>query len=104
MKQKITKQYCRISQLELKQCIESLSEELKKVSDTQQTSIDLDAYVKKLINAKHRVTVLSNVLQNAQDRLNKVHQSIERETIKRKALLESSPGLPGGSDHTSSVI
>lgn len=56
----------RISQLELKQCIESLTEELKKVSESQQTTVDLDAYVKKLINAKHRVTVLSNILQNAQ--------------------------------------
>lgn len=81
----------RISQLELKQCIESLTEELKKVSESQQTTVDLDAYVKKLINAKHRVTVLSNILQNAQDRLNKVHQSIERETVKRKALLETVP-------------
>ncbi|GLV36356.1 SNAP associated protein [Carabus blaptoides fortunei] len=81
----------RISQLELKQCIESLTEELKKVSESQQTTVDLDAYVKKLINAKHRVTVLSNILQNAQDRLNKVHQSIERETVKRKALLETTP-------------
>ncbi|KAJ8931246.1 hypothetical protein NQ314_015865 [Rhamnusium bicolor] len=37
----------RISQLELKQCIESLSEELKKISECQQTPIDLDIYVKK---------------------------------------------------------
>lgn len=80
----------RISQLELKQCIESLSEELKKVSETQQVTVDLDVYVKKLMNAKHRVTVLTNVLQSAQERLNKVHQSIERETVKRKVLLETS--------------
>lgn len=86
----------RISQIELKQCIESLTEELKKISESQQTQVDLDAYVKKLINAKHRVTVLSNILQNAQDRLNKVHQSIERETVKRKALLETQPE-PSGS-------
>ncbi|KAF2883550.1 hypothetical protein ILUMI_22614 [Ignelater luminosus] len=80
----------RISQLELKQCIESLSEELKKISETQQVTVDLDVYVKKLMNAKHRVTVLTNVLQSAQERLNKVHQSIERETVKRKVLLETS--------------
>ncbi|XP_019877730.1 SNAPIN protein homolog [Aethina tumida] len=79
----------RISQLELKQCIESLSEELKKISESQQTSIDLDAYVKKLINAKQRVTVLTNILQNAQDRLNKVHMSIDKEVVQRKILLES---------------
>lgn len=79
----------RISQLELKQQIESLSEDLKKITEAQQYSVDLDVYVKKLMNAKHRVTVLTNVLQSAQDRLNKVHQSIERETVKRKTLAES---------------
>ncbi|XP_018564541.1 SNAPIN protein homolog [Anoplophora glabripennis] len=77
----------RISQLELKQCIESLSEELKKISESQQTTIDLDVYVKKLINAKQRVTVLSNILQNAQERLNKVHMSIDKEVVKRKVIL-----------------
>lgn len=80
--------YFRTSQLELKQCIESLSEELKKISETQQNTIDLDLYVKKLINAKQRVTVLTNVLQNAQERLNKVHMSIEKETIRRKIILK----------------
>ncbi|KAJ8923920.1 hypothetical protein NQ315_006696 [Exocentrus adspersus] len=77
----------RISQLELKQCIESLAEELKKISDAQQTTIDLDGYVKKLINAKQRVTVLSNILQNAQERLNKVHMSIDKEVVRRKVIL-----------------
>ncbi|XP_050296258.1 SNAPIN protein homolog [Anthonomus grandis grandis] len=79
----------RISQLELKQCIESLSEELKKISEAQEQSIDLEVYLKKLINAKQRVTVLSNILQNAQERLNRVHMSIEKETVKRKVLLNN---------------
>ncbi|XP_044265160.1 SNAPIN protein homolog [Tribolium madens] len=79
----------RISQLELKQCIETLCEELKKINESQQSTVDLDAYVKKLINAKQRVTVLSNILQNVQDRLNKVHSSIEKETVKRKIILNN---------------
>ncbi|CAG9834323.1 unnamed protein product [Diabrotica balteata] len=79
----------RISQLELKQCIESLSEELKSISDSQQHTQDLDIYVKKLINAKQRVTVLTNVLQNTQERLNKVHANLDKEVLKRKAVLES---------------
>ncbi|KAH0813586.1 hypothetical protein GEV33_009205 [Tenebrio molitor] len=79
----------RISQLELKQCIETLCEELKKISDSQQSTVDLDNYVKKLINAKQRVTVLSNILQNVQDRLNRVHASIEKETVKRKIILNN---------------
>lgn len=79
----------RVSQIELKQCIESLTEELKKISESQQSTIDLDVYVKKLQNAKHRVTVLTNILQHAQERLNKVHQSIERDTVKRKVILDT---------------
>lgn len=81
--------FLRISQLELKQCIESLSEELKKVQETQQTTIDLDVYVKKLINSKQRVTVIANILQNAQERLNKVHLSIDKEVNKRKVVLNT---------------
>lgn len=67
-----------------------LSEELSKISKTQQSQIDLDAYVKKLISAKNRVTILTNILQGAQDRLQKLQQSIEKETLKRKAALELS--------------
>lgn len=55
--------YCRASQLELKQCIESLAEELKRVTETQQHTVDLEVYLKKLLSAKQRVTVLSNILQ-----------------------------------------
>lgn len=80
---------CRFSQLELKQCIDSLNEELKKISESQKNSVDLEVYIKKLINAKHRITVVTNVLQTAQERLNKVHASIEKETAKRKMLLEA---------------
>ncbi|XP_030749656.1 SNAPIN protein homolog isoform X2 [Sitophilus oryzae] len=79
----------RLSQLELKQCIESLSEELKKISEAQKHSIDLEIYLKKLINAKQRVTVLSNILQTAQERLNKVHMSIDKEIVKRKILVNN---------------
>ncbi|XP_066249054.1 SNAPIN protein homolog [Euwallacea similis] len=84
----------RISQLELKQCIDSLAEELKKVSEAQQQSVDLDVYLKKLINAKQRVTVLSNILQNAQERLNRVHMSMDKETVKRKLLLNNTVADP----------
>lgn len=66
-----------------------MSEELKKVQDSQQTTIDLDVYVKKLINAKQRVIVIANILQNAQERLNKVHMSIDKETLKRKIILNN---------------
>lgn len=80
--------------MELKQCIEGLSEELLKISKGQQNQLDLDIYVKKLLSAKNRVTVLTNILQGAQDRLQKVQQSIEKETLKRKAALQTSEDIP----------
>ncbi|GBM52410.1 SNARE-associated protein Snapin [Araneus ventricosus] len=80
-----------ISQKELRQQIESLSEELRQISETYNSMFDLDVYVKKLMNAKRRVMLVNNILQNAQERLNRLHQSIARETAKRKALLETSP-------------
>ncbi|XP_049834224.1 SNAPIN protein homolog [Schistocerca gregaria] len=81
----------RISQVELKQQIEGLAEELRKISDSQQCPLDLDAYVKKLMTAKQKVTVVSNILQTAQDRLNKVHLLIEKESARRRALLDPTP-------------
>lgn len=81
----------RISQVELKQQIEVLSEELKKISESQECILDIDMYVRKLVNAKLKVTVVSNILQAVQDRLNKVHQQIAKEQSRRRALLEPSP-------------
>lgn len=82
----------RITQLELKQQIDSLAEDLRKISENQPMPFDLDAYVKKLMNAKRRVMLVNNILQNAQERLNRVHQNVSREAARRKALLE--PGSP----------
>lgn len=56
----------RISQLELKQQIDSLNEELLKVREALNNHPDLDPYVKKLIACKHKVTVVLNVLQASQ--------------------------------------
>lgn len=58
--------HCRISQLELKQQIESLNEELAKAREALNNHPDLDPYVKKLIACKHKVTVVLNVLQGSQ--------------------------------------
>lgn len=59
----------RISQVELKQQIEVLSEELKKISESQQCPLDIELYIRKLINAKLKVTVVSNILQTVQVKL-----------------------------------
>lgn len=56
----------RISQLELKQQIDSLNEELQNVREALNNHPDLDPYVKKLISCKHKVTVVLNVLQASQ--------------------------------------
>lgn len=68
-----------------------MTEELVKISEYLQCPFEVDGYVKKLVNAKHRVTIVSNILQTTQERLNKVHEAVERDTSKRKALLDSSP-------------
>ncbi|XP_015600242.1 SNAPIN protein homolog [Cephus cinctus] len=80
----------RISQIELKQQIESLTDELLKISEVLQCPLELESYVKKLVNAKHKVTIVSNILQTTQDCLNKIHQAVERDTVKRKALFDHS--------------
>lgn len=78
-----------MSQLELKQSIDALGDELKKIAETQRGAVDLDGYVKRLLGTKNRVTVLTNVLQTAQERLVRIQQSVEKETVRRQALLES---------------
>ena len=80
----------RISQVELKQQIESLSEELKRISESNvDKELDLDVYVKKLMNVKHKVTVVSNILQNSEERLLKLQQNISKDSTSHKALLET---------------
>ncbi|EGI66932.1 PREDICTED: SNAPIN protein homolog [Acromyrmex echinatior] len=80
----------RICQIELKQRIESLTEELQKINEALQYPLDTDSYVKKLVNAKHKITIVSNILQSTQECLNKVHQAVEKSTAKRKTLLDNS--------------
>ncbi|XP_072942389.1 SNAPIN protein homolog [Epargyreus clarus] len=76
----------RIAQLELKQQIDSLNEELQKVREALNNHPDLDPYVKKLIACKHKVTVVLNVLQASQDRLNEIRRMISKEKVVRATL------------------
>lgn len=80
----------RISQLELKQQLEGLAEELKKIAAEQNCPLALEAYTNKLTNARNKITVVSNILQTAQERLHKVQAQMTRETARRRALLEPS--------------
>ena len=38
--------------------------DLKKISERQESPVDLSAYVKKLNNARRRVMLVNNILQN----------------------------------------
>uniref|UniRef100_A0A6G5ADW0 Biogenesis of lysosome-related organelles complex 1 subunit 7 n=2 Tax=Rhipicephalus microplus TaxID=6941 RepID=A0A6G5ADW0_RHIMP len=84
----------RISQLELRQHIDTLAEDLRALSEKQQIPYDLDSYVKKLVNAKRRVVLVNSILQNTQERLNRINQSITRENERRTALLEPQVSTP----------
>ncbi|PFX18497.1 SNARE-associated protein Snapin-like [Stylophora pistillata] len=80
----------RKSQVELREQIDKLAQELHRLSELQEFPVDLEPYVKKLMNSRRRVMLVNNIVQNAQERLGRLHQSVTRETAKRKALLEPS--------------
>lgn len=65
-------------------------EELQRINEALQYPMETDAYVKKLINAKHKITIVSNILQTTQERLNKIHHAVEKSTAKKKTLLDNS--------------
>lgn len=44
------------------------SPELCRINEDQKVALDLDPYVKKLLNARRRVVLVNNILQNAQVR------------------------------------
>lgn len=101
----------RSSQQELSEQLDALIIKLRSIEEIQQTSPELESYVHKLINIKHKVTVIHSVLQGAQvrrtfcsiaskstlcificylqDRLHRIHKQIDREKIKRRSILDS---------------
>ncbi|KAF2984868.1 hypothetical protein EK904_005032, partial [Melospiza melodia maxima] len=83
----------RESQVELREHIDSLatdpSPELCRINEDQKVALDLDPYVKKLLNARRRVVLVNNILQNAQERLRRLNHSVAKETVRRRAMLEA---------------
>uniref|UniRef100_A0A8D0L3J8 Biogenesis of lysosome-related organelles complex 1 subunit 7 n=1 Tax=Sphenodon punctatus TaxID=8508 RepID=A0A8D0L3J8_SPHPU len=71
--------------------------ELCRINEDQRVALDLDPYVKKLLNARRRVVLVNNILQNAQERLRRLNHSVAKETVRRKALLDSGGAYPQGS-------
>uniref|UniRef100_A0A6M2DKL5 Biogenesis of lysosome-related organelles complex 1 subunit 7 n=1 Tax=Xenopsylla cheopis TaxID=163159 RepID=A0A6M2DKL5_XENCH len=90
-------QATRASQVALKTQIEEVSSEVTKILANKKPPLELDDYLKKLTNTKNKITVVTNILQATQERLNKIHSSIEKETIRRETLLNSNVSLPSTS-------
>ncbi|XP_039368433.1 SNARE-associated protein Snapin [Mauremys reevesii] len=87
----------RESQVELREHIDNLATELCRINEDQKVALDLDPYVKKLLNARRRVVLVNNILQNAQERLRRLNHNVAKETARRKAVLEASGSYPQGS-------
>lgn len=79
-----------MSQIVLRQQIDGLIEELLKINEALQYPIELDGYVTKLGNAKRKIVVIGNILQKTQESLIEIHQTVEKETNKKKALWDRS--------------
>ncbi|NXA66012.1 SNAPN protein, partial [Mohoua ochrocephala] len=62
---------------------------LCRINEDQKVALDLDPYVKKLLNARRRVVLGNNILQNAQERLRRLNHSVAKETVRRRAMLEA---------------
>ncbi|XP_076455391.1 SNARE-associated protein Snapin-like [Babylonia areolata] len=83
----------RESQIELRQQIDSLSDDLKKVAEAEAVPADLEPYAKKLNNSRRRVILVNSILQNIQERLHKLQSNVSKETARKKTLLD--PPSPG---------
>lgn len=86
---------CRESQVELREQIDNLATELCRINEDQKVALDLDPYVKKLLNARRRVVLVNNIIQNAQERLRRLNHSVAKETARRRAMLDSGVYPPG---------
>lgn len=94
----------RISQVELKQQIDTLTEELKKINQALSNHPDIESYVKKLITCKHKVTVVLNVLQTSQERLNEIRRMISLEEGVRRAVLPALEAQSESEPSTSATL
>jgi hypothetical protein len=77
----------RESQVELREYIDKLSRELHRLSDLQKSPVNLDPYIQSLSNSRHRVILVNNILESVQERLNRLHHLVSKETARRKAML-----------------
>lgn len=80
----------RDAQVELKDQLSQLESQLVAINSELDKSVDLEPYVIKLLESKKKVVVINSMLQDAQDRLNRVHQNCLKETANRRTFLEPS--------------
>ncbi|XP_037957083.1 SNAPIN protein homolog [Teleopsis dalmanni] len=77
------------AQAELKVELDALFAQLREIEKAQHNIPEFSDKVKELINVKHKVTVITNILTNSQERLAGLHKLIEKEQRRRQALLDS---------------
>lgn len=83
----------RQSQVELRAHIDNLAEDLRRISDCRVVPIDLDPYIKKLLNTRRRILAVANLLQTVQDRVNKVNYYVTRDKTKKNQMIKASTTL-----------
>lgn len=76
----------RQSQVDLQTSIESLSDDIKSFSNFDQ-DFHLEVCLKKLTNSRRRVMLVNNILQNSQERLNRIQNGVAKELVKKKNAL-----------------
>ncbi|XP_046842290.1 SNARE-associated protein Snapin-like [Xenia sp. Carnegie-2017] len=80
----------RASQVELREKIDELGADLAQLNERQDLPVDLEPYVKKLIGSRRRITLVNNILHNAQERLKRLNSNIARQTAKKKSEIDAS--------------
>ncbi|XP_067623365.1 SNAPIN protein homolog [Eurosta solidaginis] len=82
-------QATRASQIELRKQLDTLSLQLVEIEKAQHNIPEFSSKIKELINVKHKVTVITNILSTSQERLSGLYKLIEKEQRRRQALLDS---------------
>lgn len=61
-------------QSDLRKQIDAVANELHRIGEEQPVDLDLEPYVQRLVNTKRRVVLVSNIIQNVQERLLKLYK------------------------------
>ena len=79
-----------LQQVELRAHIDNLAEDLRRISDCRVVPIDLDPYVKRLLNTRRRISNVATLLQSVQERVNKVNYYVNRDKAKKNQMIKAS--------------